>query len=237
MSALRKEGGTFPVAPALDKARAMFAGVPPESVAIVLSARYSVEDNWALRELGMVLMGSKNVYVTGRPDGYEDDILIHRDKNPNTKGVQQLAPGAKPLQTLLDDVAASRVTHVIALGGAASVDPIGLDAVKVVTIAAHEGPLTKVAAVVLPATSWAEHSGTYVNAKGIRQIAEKALEPQGASQPAWKVVAELATALGYEASWSKLKQIRQQLIGSATDATSPSGPPSAVGAVGSASAE
>jgi NADH-quinone oxidoreductase subunit G len=221
---------------ALDKVRSLFAGVPPESVAIVLSARYSVEDNWALRELGMVLLGSKNVYFTGRPDGYEDNILIHRDKNPNTTGVQQLAPGARPLKTLLEDVAASRVTHVIALGGAASVEPAGLEAAKVVSIAAHDGPLTRAAAVVLPATSWAEHAGTYVNANGIRQTAEKALEPQGASQPAWKVVADLAMALGYEPSWSKLKQIRQQLIGSAVDAgTEPK--TAAATAVGGASAE
>ena len=78
---------------------------------------YSLEDNWALRELALVLMGSKNLYWSGRADGYEDDILIHRDKNSNTRGVRELAPGAKPFQALLDDVAAGRVTHVIALGG------------------------------------------------------------------------------------------------------------------------
>src|SRR5271166_1911005 len=69
----RDEALTVPQA--LEKARAIFASVPPESVAVVLSARYSVEDNWALRELGMVLLGSKNLYFTGRPDGYEDAIL------------------------------------------------------------------------------------------------------------------------------------------------------------------
>ncbi len=83
------------------------------------------------------------------------------------------------------------------------------------TIAAHEGPLTRAATVVLPATSWAESAGTYVNAKGMRQIADKALEPQGSSKPAWKQVADLATALGFEPSWTKLKQIRGQLIGGA----------------------
>jgi NADH-quinone oxidoreductase subunit G len=198
---------------ALEKARSLFAGVPPETVGVVLSAGHSLEDNWALGQLGLVLMGSNNVYISGRPDGYEDTILIHKDKNPNTKGVQKLAPDAKSFQALVDDVKAGRVTHVIALGGAAPVDADGLDRAKVVTIAAHEGPLTSAATVVLPATSWAEHSGTYVNAKGLRQVADKALEPQGASQPAWKLVAELATALGYEASWSKVKQIRQLLTG------------------------
>jgi NADH dehydrogenase/NADH:ubiquinone oxidoreductase subunit G len=72
------------------------------------------------------------------------------------------------------------------------------------------------ATVVLPATSWAEHSGTYVNAKGMRQVSEKALEPQGISKPGWRQVSDLASALGYEAQWTKLKQIRAQLIGTSS---------------------
>jgi NADH-quinone oxidoreductase subunit G len=202
-------------AQALDEVKSLFAGVPSDSVGVVLSARYSLEDNWALHELARVLMGTKNVYWSGRADGYEDDILIHRDKNSNTRGVKELAPGAKPFQALVDDVAARRITHVIALGGSAMGDASTLRTAKLVTIAAHRGPMTDLATVVLPATSWAEHSGTYVNAKGMRQIADKALEPLGASKPAWKQVADVATALGFEPSWTKLKQIRGQLIGGA----------------------
>ena len=68
------------------------------------------------------------------------------------------------------------------------------------TIAAHAGPLTELATVVLPSTSWAEQSGTYVNAKGMRQVSEKALEPQGVSKPGWRQVSDVASALGYEAA-------------------------------------
>jgi NADH-quinone oxidoreductase subunit G len=199
---------------ALDEVKSLFASVPKESVAVVFSAQHSLEDNWALRELGLVLLGSKHAFWSGRAYGYEDTILIHRDKNSNTKGVQSIAPGARPLGDLVDDVSAGRVTHVIALGGAASVDASVLSRVKVVTVAAHAGPLTESASVVLPATSWAEHSGTYINAKGLRQVGDKGLEPLGDSKPAWKVLADVAAALGFEASWSKLKQIRAQLGGS-----------------------
>jgi hypothetical protein len=48
----------------------------------------------------------------------------------------------------------------------------------------------------------------------MRQLSEKALEPQGASRPAFKQIADLAVALGYEPSWTKLAQIRAQLVGS-----------------------
>jgi NADH-quinone oxidoreductase subunit G len=171
-----------------------------------------------------VLLGARSVYGAGHAEGYEDTILIHRDKNPNTKGVAELAPGVKPIQALLDEVAAGRITHVLALGAAATLDVEPLRAAKVVTIAAHDGPLTAVASVLLPATAWAEQTGTYVNSRGMRQISEQALQPQGSARPAWRQVADIATVLGFEASWKKVKQIRAQLLGGATAETPP--PPS-----------
>ena len=193
---------------ALQEIKTIFSGVASSAVGVVLSGQHSLEDNWALHQFATVLLGSKNVYVTGRPDGYHDDILIHRDKNPNTGGVHLLAPTAKPLRALVDEVGAGRITHVVALGGFASVDPETLGAATMVTIAAQDGPLSRLAAVLLPATSWAEQSGMYVNAKGVRQVSEKALEPQGVSKPAWKLIADVATALGYEPTWARLQQIR-----------------------------
>jgi NADH-quinone oxidoreductase subunit G len=227
----RVRGRAAPMAKALDEARALFKGVAKDSVAIILSAQHSLEDNWALRELGTALVGSKSVFKSGKPDGYEDTILIHRDKNPNARGVDQLAPGIKALPSLLDEAQASRITHVLALGGAASVDVEAFRSAKVVVVAAHEGPLVDVATVVLPATSWAEHSGTYVNAKGMRQVSDKALEPLGASKPAWAHLAALATALGYEPSWTSLKQIRTKLGGAAAETKSVA-PSAAVGQPG-----
>ncbi len=213
---------------ALDGVKALFAGVPPEAVAVVLSAQHSLEDNWALRELGTVLIGTKNLYWSGRPEGYEDTILIHRDKNSNTKGVAQLSPGGKPMLALLDEVAAGRITHVLALGSAATIDVEPLRAAKVVAIATHDGPLAAVASVLLPATAWAEHSGTYVNSRGLRQVSEQGLQPQGSARPAWKQVADVAAALGYEPSWTKLRQIRAELIGGAALETPAPSPAAAV---------
>jgi NADH-quinone oxidoreductase subunit G len=204
----RVRGAAASTDAALREIKSLFAGVAASSVAIVLGAQHSLEDNWALWQLGTVLIGTKNVYASGKPEGYCDAILIHRDKNPNTVGVQQLSPGVKPLRALVDEVVAARVTHVIALGGAAPIDPQALGGATLLTIAAHDGPLSQIAAAVLPATSWAEHSGTFVNAKGLRQVSDRALEPQGASEPGYALVAQVARALGYEPSWTKAQQIR-----------------------------
>jgi NADH-quinone oxidoreductase subunit G len=210
---------------ALAEIKALFDGASPDSIAVVLSATHSVEDNWALLELGTVLIGTKQVFVSGRPDGYQDEILIHRDKNSNTRGVQRLAPAARPLTSLLDAVGAGTITRVLALGSAASTDVRLLGRAKVVALAAHGGPLVEVAAVVLPATSWAEQSGGFVNAKGLLQVSEKALEPIGSSRPAWMQITDVAVALGYEPRWGKLRQIRARLAGDPTTSSRPPPPP------------
>jgi NADH-quinone oxidoreductase subunit G len=144
--------------------------------------------------------------------------------------VQKLKADALPFPKLAIDVATGAVTHAIALGGATPGDPASdtetLRALKLVTIAAHDGPLVRAAAVVLPACSWAESSGSFVNATGVRQLTEKALEPIGSSRPAWDQLAKLSIALGHEPTWGKvdsesgrstdrsaLKTIRSRLVG------------------------
>ena len=82
---------------------------------------------------------------------------------------------------------------------------------SLVVVAAHEGALTEAAHVVLPATSWAEHSGTYGNRQGLRQVSDRAIHPQGASQPGWSLIRQIAVALGVEPGWTKQKDIRVKL--------------------------
>jgi anaerobic selenocysteine-containing dehydrogenase len=46
----------------------------------------------------------------------------------------------------------------------------------------------------------------------MRQLCEKALEPQGSSRPGWYQVAAFANALGLEPTWNRLKDIRSRLM-------------------------
>jgi NADH-quinone oxidoreductase subunit G len=209
----RLRGVEIPVAQALDQVRALFGGVSSSAVAIVLSAEHSLEDNWALHELGTKLLGTEGVFFAARPEGYEDDILIHRDKNSNTRGVRSVAPEAKPVGELVGHVESGRVTHVISLGSTALVVRDILARATWLSLAAHEGVLPELATVVIPVTSWAEHSGTYVNSRGLRQVSDKALEPQGESKAAWKVIGSVAAALGHDASWRSLRAVRSELLG------------------------
>ena len=226
---LRGKVATLPSA--LTEAGKRFSEVSKERIAFVLSAQHSLEDNWALREVAR-LAGSSALYVTGAAPGYKDSILIDEDKNPNTAGVLALAPNVRPFPKLIEDIRAGRVTHVVALGGVtprASLDDANalssLGALLVV--AAHGGMLSEAGHAVLPATSWAEHSGTYVNRQGTRQQSDKAIEPLGDSKPAWDHLRAFAHALGLEPTWTKLKDIRANLGTSASASSAATASPSA----------
>ena len=92
------------------------------------------------------------------------------------------------------------------------------------TLADKPGALAKVATVLLPATSWAEMDGTYVNGKGLAQRSERAIPPQGDSQPAWQWVVALAQALGHRLGFTKLSELRRGLGGAPTAALPAAGP-------------
>jgi NADH-quinone oxidoreductase subunit G len=198
---------------ALAEVRRRFAGAPKESIAIVLSAQHSNEDNFALLELGRTFIGTAQVFLSGKPKGKRDDILIHEDKNPNTAGIRKLAPTVRPIEDLLEAILAGTSTHVIALGSDLPGAPEVLEAplaklATLVTVASHEGPLVRRAHVVLPACTWAESEGTYVNSRGMAQRSERAIDPKGGARPAWQLSALLGESLGYATRWSKLKEVR-----------------------------
>jgi NADH-quinone oxidoreductase subunit G len=79
--------------------------------------------------------------------------------------------------------------------------------------------------VVLPASSWAEADGTFVNAKGMAQESEKVITPQGSSKPAFRLIAELSTAAGKPLSWKKLAELRAGMAPPARSSVAPESAP------------
>lgn len=188
----------------------LFGEVPHESIAVVLSPFASLEDNWAFAELAK-LLGTKHVFYTPAPAGEGDAILRNADQSPNAAGVRLVAPDAKPFAQFVQAVNAGGLTHALVLGGAIDGEPDLSKLAALVVVAAYEGRLVSAAHVVFAATSWAESSGTWVNAKGLRQTAARALEPHGGSRPAWEHAADLARGLGLEPTWTALGDIRTRL--------------------------
>ena len=189
-------------------------GVDPDRVGVVLSAQHSNEDNFALLTLARDYLGSGNLFATGKPDGEGDQVLKHADKNPNTRGVEQLCSTTPPgsLSDLLGKVSAGTITHVVALGSAAAVDVDELSKLKkLILITPFDGPLAGYADVLLPAATWAESTGTFVNHAGLAQESERAVKPDQDARPAWKLIAALGRELGYAMDWQRLAEVRHAM--------------------------
>ncbi len=198
---------------ALAAAKAALEGA--KDIAVVLSAEHSSEDNFALVTLAKTYLGAGDFYLAARPKGEADGVLMTDDWNPNTRGAIEVASTTppRPFADLVAAVAAGRVTHVLALGSSVP-GAERLPAGKLrgmVAISSHEGPIAEAATVVLPACSWAEADGTFVNHQGIAQRAERAIHPQGGSKPGWDWVAILATALGLAMPQRKLGELRKAM--------------------------
>jgi len=54
----------------------------------------------------------------------------------------------------------------------------------------------KFAHVVLPASSWAEKEGTFINAEGVTQKLQRIVAPTGQSMPDWQILRNLSLSMG-----------------------------------------
>jgi NADH-quinone oxidoreductase subunit G len=74
--------------------------------------------------------------------------------------------------------------------------------------------LRKVAHVLLPAGTFAETSGTYVNLEGVWQSQTGAAAPVGESRPAWKILRVLGTLLGLDRfEYQSSEDVRAEVAG------------------------
>jgi NADH-quinone oxidoreductase subunit G len=214
----RMSGETVKIGTALDRGAELLRAADAGRLAVLLSAQHSMEDNFAVLTLAAKHLGATQVFSTGRPAGEGDKILRHTDKNPNTAGVATLTAPKKPqtFAALAAAIQAGAITHVLALGSAVDDEPSlkALGRLKgLVVLGTWQGPLTDAAHVLLPASSWAECDGQFMNAKGIVQESEQAVEPRGQSRPAWKLAAALGVRLGVPIAWHSLDELRAALSG------------------------
>ncbi len=69
----------------------------------------------------------------------------------------------------------------------------------------------KLAHVVLPAASFAEKEGTFVNSERRVQLVRKAVEPVGQSKPDWVILCELAERMGYPMYYGSAEEIFEEI--------------------------
>src|SRR5690554_6644342 len=66
-----------------------------ENIAFVISPQASCEDVFAAKRFAEDVLETQNLYMGGKPEGFEDNLLIKADKNPNTRGIEAVFGGLK----------------------------------------------------------------------------------------------------------------------------------------------
>ncbi len=211
--------GKGPQAEAADRATAVAraAAVLSEQakaggLSLLVSPAASLEDVLVTLEVARDGLGLREVFLGGRPDGWQDDFLKRADENPNRRGVeiaaQAFGMAVRPFADLLAAAQQGRVKALWVVGTELPVEGAAreLSALTVVAQATNEDGLTGAAEVLLPASTHAESDGTFVNFEGRAQRFEMAFFPRGESRPHWALAGEIARALGAERAYDSARE-------------------------------
>jgi NADH-quinone oxidoreductase subunit G len=109
------------------------------------------------------------------------------------------------------DIAAAKPKVLLALG-ADEVDFTSFDGSLKVYIGHHGDKGAHAADIILPAASYAEKDGTYVNTEGRVQFAEKAVFAPGDAREDWTILRALADALGVELGFDSFGQLQSKMV-------------------------
>lgn len=69
----------------------------------------------------------------------------------------------------------------------------------------------KLAHVVLPASSWSEKDGTFINAEGIAQKVNKIIESSGEQVPDWQILRNLARIMGTDIGAKNITSLQEEI--------------------------
>jgi NADH-quinone oxidoreductase subunit G len=138
-----------------------------------------------------------------------DNFLLNADRNPNIRGAQLAGVAANPPGSRIAEIAAGiergEIKALLVLGEDAVAAGIRAELLAkldlLVAIDILPGATTEAAHVVLPGASFAEKSGTFINAKGRVQKINPALTAPGQARPEWEILRDLLAAVSH--AWKK----------------------------------
>jgi NADH-quinone oxidoreductase subunit G len=185
-------------------------------IAIIASGRMTNEELWLTLQLARTL-DVQLIDIVPRT-GPGDDILLSRDRNPNTNGARLLGvtsePGAK-LPMIVDAVKSGRIKALITLGenpmrlGISAKQLADLSAFNVMDILANDA--TEHATAVLPSFAFAEKRGSMINGEGRLQRLNRAVRGPGQARDDWEILRDLIQACSGPNSIYSIEDVFRQM--------------------------
>ena len=175
----------------------------PSKIAFLLSPQLTNEElfawKWLAKELGVTQVeAGDDLKKTGKSDSY----LIKADKNPNTRGAEDLGLSGKAGvlggKALLEQAATGAFSAIFVVEQNVDTAQAQAIASKALLIGLHAKiqPAETSYSYAFARANYAEQDGTFTNIQGRVQRVRKAMEPLGEGLSAWQFAFKLGQALG-----------------------------------------
>jgi NADH-quinone oxidoreductase subunit G len=192
---------------AIQRASAALQQHSGDAVAIIVAPQGTNEDCALLTRLAADVLGTSRVCLYQGEPGYEDDLLMRADKNPNTHGARDMGlpepTSTEGLATLVQAIEQGAVkvlyaidTDLSAAFGAETFSRLLAHLDCVIVQGSNTWPGCEQAHIVLPSATYAERDGTFTNFQGRVQRLNVAFAPRGEARPAWQIYQQLANGCG-----------------------------------------
>ena len=248
-SPLVKRDGAFREAgwdEAIARVASEFKSYRKNEIAVLGSALSSNEDLYAIHRFAREMFGVKQIVFRSRVvPGAEDDILIRADKAPNTRGAELIGlQSGKAFNDLLVAIREGKIRALLVFEDNIADDPAVAEVLGrlefLAVASANKTEITRLADVVLAASTFAEKNGTYTNFQGrVQRIRpsiavveqDRALDgyemsrldkfgssfdrwnrgPKRDARPSWKIVSGIATVMGGKFRYSRAEEVFSDL--------------------------
>ncbi len=199
-------------------------------VGVFLSPQLSNEELFLAKKLFREHLKIENLLLLKpNADGFQDDFLIRADKNPNSKGAEQIGfkyddKAAKDFYTRCEN---GEIEGIVVFGqdlmtnvgaplvGAQKGQAQGLPLQFLkwsVFIGSNHNLMSEYATYVLPSAVYMEKDGTFSNFEGRVQRFDRALDPLGESRPEWRILVNIARQTGLHMHYDRAEEIFHELV-------------------------
>jgi NADH-quinone oxidoreductase subunit G len=202
---------------ALQQGAAALRQYDGDAIGVLVAPQGTNEDCFLLAKLASDLLGTPHVVLFPGAPGYEDDLLLRADRNPNTRGAKDMSlpqPGASGLQALQEAIEQGSVkvlyaidTDLTAAYGTETASRLARQLDSLILQTSHTRPDFEHAQVVLPSATYAERDGTFTNFQGRIQRINRAIRPLGEARPAWQIYTNLAQTMRYDWTYASAEAV------------------------------
>lgn len=194
----------------------------PGSVGVIASPQMTNEELYLVRKIFSehLKIPAIHFYIPPKPDASEDNLLLKKDKNPNTKGAELILPEYRglPVEAVLE-LAKSDALNYLVIFQANLLDYFGGGDVRqalssvntVVYVGTNQNETAEMATHVLAAATYAEQEGTFTNYQGRVQRIFPAFQPLKQSRPTIEILRDLGKLLGAEVSSAQASDVFNEL--------------------------